>query len=289
MNVSNPAVTKPIFKMDGAALLTETIQNVRDGMNQQLKTLADNFNEQMNLVQTNCRRWWEQLKGFVDTNTTDIGVLKNTQQTVVQENRLLRERIEKLEADAEYKTDHAFRLQLIAYNIPEIEDENPFATIRWFFVNKLKIPQERVNYIAMRDCHRLGKRTPGKTRPMVVAFLMQPDRDSVLLQAKELRGTNLSLQPHLSKKQLEVKKALLAKRSLLKERDERILAFIAYRMYKPILLIKIDNRLQEFKDGMNPNQLQFSDRPPPRRPSHNNMDDPAANQTNMDQNNENVA
>ena len=243
----------------------------------------------MNAVQTNCRRWFEQIKGFVDTNTTEIAELKAAQQSILDENKLLRDRVEKLESDAEYKTDHAFRLQLIAYNLPEVENENPFATIRGFYINDLKIPEERVNFIAMRDCHRLGKRTPGKIRPMVVAFLMQPDRDSVLLHAKELRGTTLSLQPHLSKKQVDVKKALLAKRSLIKARDERILAFIAYRSYnKPVLLIKMDNRLQEFKDTMDLNQLQFSDRPPQRRPQQNNMGDPAANQNIMDQNNAHV-
>ena len=50
--------------MEGADILNEALRKVREGINEQLKTLATNFNDQMNIVQANCRAWFEQIKGY---------------------------------------------------------------------------------------------------------------------------------------------------------------------------------------------------------------------------------
>ena len=111
-----------------------------------------------------------------------------------------------------------------------------------------------------------------------MAFLRQPDRDFILSQSKNLRNTRLSLAPHLSAKMVLRKKALLAIRKDIKDNfDKRVLAFIGYRAYKPVLLVKVQGRLVEYNESIPWNTLQFSDHVP--APDNNQMDH---NQNNQD-------
>ena len=243
------------------------VNNVKEALNQKLEDIAGNFhqclNDQVKILNDTCQTWFNTLKQLGDENTSKIRDLRKDMNSVIDENFSLKKRIELLETADEYKTDHAFRLQLVVYNIPETEQpadrEDCHLTIRDFMINSLEIAESEVNLFSIRDTHRLGKKKVGSIRPIVIAFVQQQHRDYVLSRAKKLKGTKLGLQPHLSKKLLDVKKVLLAKRKEIKEHDRRILAFITYRSYRPILLIKIHDRLVEFQDSMSLNDLQYGD------------------------------
>ena len=223
------------------------------------KDVTDGFKT----VSDRCLGWFKQLKVHVDKNASDIIDIKADMKSLSDENKRLRKMVEELQVDAEYKTSHAFRLQLIAYNIPESENENVWEVLKVFFTRDLKIDENTVNQIPIRDTHRMGKKENGKVRPIVMAFLRQPDRDFIQSQSKNLRNTTLSLAPHLSAKMVLRKKALLAIRKDIKENyDRRVLAFIGYRAYKPVLLVKVQGRLVEYDASMPWNTLQFSDHVP---------------------------
>ena len=253
---------------------TAALNSFKSTMNDKLITIANNFNkhldDQIKSVSDACLRWFTQIKEQCDLNGTDIRSLRSELASIKDENINLKERLEALEKSDEYKTDHAFRLQLIAYNVPETDQEadreDCFLTVRDFMINKLGILEVDANFFPIRDTHRLGRKEAGSIRPIVIAFTQQQHRDFVLSKAKNLRGTPLSLQPHLSKKQHEVKKTLLAKRKDIKDVDPRLLAFIGYRKYKPILLVKQNNRLVEFRADMSINSLQHGDHTP--QPAH---------------------
>lgn len=250
--------------------LRESLEGVKNELNSKILQLAKNFNEEITkeikTVSDTCVGWFNNLKAHIDRNSTQIAEMReeinSLKREFAEEIADLKKTSVKLEADSDYKTDHAFRLQLIAHNIPEAVgnvNEDCFAVIRNFMVNKLKIDQQSVPQLSIRDCHRLGKKDDDKIRPMVVAFLEQPHRDFVLKQAKNLYNTNFGLQPHLSKKQLDIKKILLAKRKDIKTYDKKILAFIGYRAYRPVLLVKVQGKLQQFKDEMTRQSLQYGD------------------------------
>ena len=259
---------------------TAAISSFKTTMNDKLVTIANNFNkhldDQIKAVSDACLRWFTQIKEQCDLNGNEIRSLKSELASIKDENNSLKERVEALEKSDEYKTDHAFRLQLIAYNVPETDQvadrEDCFLTVRDLMVNKLGIREGDANFFPIRDTHRLGRKEAGSIRPIVIAFIQQQHRDFVLSMAKNLRGTPLSLQPHLSKKQHEVKKTLLAKRKDIKDVDPRLLAFIGYRKYKPILLVKQNNRLVEFRADMSINSLQHGDHYP--QPVHLNNSRP---------------
>lgn len=248
--------------------------DVKNELNVKITTLAANLNQVLNEeiknVSNTCVGWFKQLKEHIEKNSTSISknqeVITGLQKESADQKKEiadLKKLVGELVVDAEYKTEHAFRLQLVAYNIPETEEkEDCFLVIRDFMHRKLNIDQPTVQRLSLRDVHRLGKKQPDRIRPMVFAFLEQPHRDFVLKQAKHLAGSDLGLQPHLSKRQLEVKKTLLAKRKTIKNHDRRILAFITYRAYRPILLVKVEGRLVQFSDDMRLQNLQHGDRRP---------------------------
>lgn len=264
---------------DLTAKFTDTFQKglatCTNNLNEKIKVLADNFNkhveDQIGIVSQRCLGWFNNLKTFIDNNATEItknanGVKRNVDDIAAlrAENVELRKMIVDLQADSEYKTDHAFRLQLVLYNYPEKLPESEgvedcFALVRQFMRDRLGIAEATILQMPIRDTHRLGKWNRDKIRPIVIAFTVQPHRDFVMRQAKNLRGTNFSLQPHLSAKQIAVKKALLAKRRVIKDANKDTLAFIGYRSYKPVLLVKVAGELTEYKDTMDPRSLQLSD------------------------------
>ena len=256
-------------QIDAAAIM-KSFNDISDQLNAKIDGLAKNMTDGLKQVSNNCLRWFTQLKGHVDQNAADIvqikrdvEQLKREQGDVAElrrENEQLKRQVSDLEKDAEYKTSHAFRLQLVIYNLEEEENENVWDVVRDFMVNNLRIQEQQVDHMPMRDMHRMGKKAENKVRPIVMAFLMQRDRDFTLKQAKNLRNTNLSLSPHLSSKMVDVKKGLLAIRKDIKENhDRRILAFIGYRSYRPVLLVKVAGKIQEYKRSMPINTLQHSD------------------------------
>ena len=254
-----------------AATIMKTFKDVSDQLNAKIDGLAKNMTDGLKIVSDNCLRWFTQLKGHVDQNAADIVQIKKDVEQLKreqgaevaqlrQENEKLKQQVSDLEKDAEYKTSHAFRLQLVIYNLEEEENENVWDVVRSFMLNNLKMQVEQVDHMPMRDMHRMGKKAENKVRPIVMAFLMQRDRDFTLKQAKNLRNTNLSLSPHLSSKMVDVKKGLLAIRKDIKENhDRRILAFIGYRSYRPVLLVKVAGKIQEYKRSMPINTLQHGD------------------------------
>ena len=145
------------------------------------------------------------------------------------------------------------------HNVPETDNEDTHRVLTEFMVTQLHIPPQQIEYLPIRDTHRIGKVIENRTRPILVAFLVQRDRDFVLKHGKELRNTNFSIEPHLSKRQWTVKKSLLAKRATIKAVNRNALAFIGYRSYKPVLLVKVNGQLREFKNNMDLASLQAGD------------------------------
>ena len=91
---------------------------------------------------------------------------------------------------------HSRRKNVVINGKVKKKDEKVEEVARQFFVNDLKMEEEEVNKFLFRDCHRLPKPKPKNDgtqfpEPIIVAFVLQKDRNSVMRKAYEIKGTTL--------------------------------------------------------------------------------------------------
>lgn len=115
------------------------------------------------------------------------------------------ERIEQIEKEKLLENAHSRRRHIICNGIPlqvmpRGESEPTEQVFRDLLVNKLKLNADYVKEMLFRDVHRLPKsnRHEGPP-PIIAAFLCQKHRNDVLANAKELRGSDISLKSDLPK------------------------------------------------------------------------------------------
>ena len=118
-------------------------------------------------------------------------------------------------------------------------------------IQKLKIDEEEVNKFMFRDMHRLpkpkvkeGERDKNYPKPIIVAFVLQKDRNSVMRKAYELKGTALSLKTDLPKPLNDIRKAMLVEWKRLIVSNPGVKFRVGERGYKPVL---------QREDGLIPN------------------------------------
>ncbi|KAF2888286.1 hypothetical protein ILUMI_17887 [Ignelater luminosus] len=112
-------------------------------------------------------------------------------QPVIQENIILKERIDHLE---QYSRLNNIRI----FGMPEKQNENLEDSVINIFQKKLNVhvPKEAIERI-----HRTGRHSEGKTRP-VIKFLSYKTRHQVLNNKKKLKGTNFIVYEDLTKTRL---------------------------------------------------------------------------------------
>ena len=97
-----------------------------------------------------------------------------------------------------------------------------------------------------RDAHRLGRknlpvpRLRVRPRPIIVAFILQKDRNLVMSCARKLKGSRLNIKSDLPKELSEKRDQLLIERKRLT--GMHMIARVAERGYAPILEVKRGNR-----------------------------------------------
>ena len=112
--------------------------------------------------------------------------------------------VKKVKADLTIKADeavvkieflegHSRRRNLIVNGIKEEKGENMETVVRQFLITNMKLEPAQVDTFLFRDMHRLpkAKKKDGTLRdgprPVIVAFLRQKDRNTVMKKAFELK------------------------------------------------------------------------------------------------------
>ena len=149
------------------------------------------------------------------------------------------ERISAIEKENLLGESHRRRLHLIANGIPvqpmpQGQSEPTEAIVRRFLVDRLHLPQEFVDSIIFRDLHRLPKsnRHDGPP-PVIIAFCLMSQRNMVLANAKELKGTNISLKSDLPKQLNGLRNQMLQERKRLASTGLKVR--VVERSYLPVL------------------------------------------------------
>lgn len=114
---------------------------------------------------------------------------------------------EKLQSEIVDIRARSMRSNLVLYNLPEKEKEDPFKTVRDLFSVKMKIDENQE--IEIERAHRIeGKRDDGKPRPIVVKFLRYQDKEYVRKSAYLLKGTRIGIAEQFPKEIAETRKRL---------------------------------------------------------------------------------
>ena len=203
----------------------------------------------------------ENLKGRVSTLEDELKTLKasnekNAKQLLEFQNRVIN------------NESHNRRLNLIFGNIPESDDENPRESVNKVLIENLKIPEEKVNGMLMRDVHRLGRtrnkddsnanNALTKPRNLIAAFIVQEDRNLVYSKARNLKGSNITMRVDLTKEHAATRDQLMMKRRTILNFNQRAFVKISYRQYNhPIMLVKYENKVVEFEDKMQLEKLEI--------------------------------
>ena len=181
--------------------------------------------------------------------------------------KMCRESLNKAETRIIENESHGRRLDLVFGKVPESKDENIRETINKVLIENLKIPQERAEGFLLRDIHRLGKSKStlntasgvdaNKPRNIIVSFLMQQDRNYVYSQAKNLKGSVISMRPDLVKEMALIRDDLLLQRQTILKFNKKLYVQLSYRSYsKPTLLVKVAENIVEFNPQMKLEDLQ---------------------------------
>ena len=96
------------------------------------------------------------------------------------------------------------RSNLVFYNLPEVDKEDSFPTVRDVLANKMEIDTNN----EIERPHRLGrKRDNGKPRPIVVKFLRYQDKEFIR-KSYLLKGTKFGIAEQFPKEIAETRRKL---------------------------------------------------------------------------------
>ena len=113
-----------------------------------------------------------------------------------------------LEKQILYQNCYSRRENLKFFGIIEEEGEDPEAKIRSFLSELLQL--QDAGEIRFQRLHRLGQKRKGRDRPIIVRFLIYPDRDKVFKQALfKLRDTPYKVLEDFPKEVIESRRKLL--------------------------------------------------------------------------------
>ena len=252
---------------------TEAIENqvskLQSALNERNTFLSAEMARLSNLIKDNIETQNKKLEGFENRIEALENDLKEQKTSNEKQNKIIKDLSDKLEDTI----SHSRRLNLIISGVAEKADENVFEVIKHFFTIKLKVSTSDFDKFLFRDFHRLGPKSSADDdgnvfkkersdkvkhrdphRPIIVAFIQQYHRNSVLSHAKNLTpGDNLSIKPDLSPAMSRLRNNLLQVRRDIKNLSNNNLAQLGYISYRPVLFVKINGERSIYKDDMDIN------------------------------------
>ena len=136
------------------------------------------------------------------------------------------DKIKELEDKLLYQEVYNRRENLRFFGVPESTTgvQNTFSVMHNFLKEELNL--ENAENIEFQRAHRIGKKKPGETRPVIVRFLKFPEREMVFRRARELEGeTDVKVYSDLPKEISERRKKQWPR--LKKAREEGKIAFFS--------------------------------------------------------------
>ena len=165
-----------------------------------LKKFTDDFSE-MAREMKNVSQSLRNIENDIASLRQQISQQEDTIDLLVHSQRGTDQRLEELEARLEEREVRDRRDNLILYGVPEADNDKPEDGEALFVevVNEV-LPQPLRETDVVR-AHRLGKRAPGKTRPLIARVARSATKTAILHKRKELRDKGIGVSSDLTTKQ----------------------------------------------------------------------------------------
>ena len=143
-------------------------------------------------------------------------------------------RIHKLEVDLEDLQQYSRRTNVLIHGIEEEEKEDTDKKAHDLFTEQLGLPLVEKD---IARSHRLGKKTEGRNRPIIVRMLSYRQKKAVYDKKSKLKGTKVAIKENLTKERYD----------FYKECKEK---------YGPKNVCTLDGRIYRYTDNILPNGKQ---------------------------------
>ena len=133
---------------------------------------------------------------------------------------------------------HSRRRNIIINGVREEANEEIGTVVQNFLVRSMKFSDDVVNQFLYRDMHRLPRSkhaTAESPKPIIVAFIRQCDRNTVIRNAFNLKGSDFSIKSDLPKHLNDLRGKMLAERKRLKEMNPTVNYRVNEKNYRPNL------------------------------------------------------
>ncbi|KAK3743027.1 hypothetical protein QZH41_003437 [Actinostola sp. cb2023] len=100
------------------------------------------------------------------------------------------------------------RNNLLFYNLPEEEEENPETIVSDVLIKMGMMDAGYNQTMEIERAHRIGRRKPDTTRPIVVKFLRFQDKELIRKNAFKLKGTKIGISEQFPKEIADERKKL---------------------------------------------------------------------------------
>ena len=233
-------------------------QTILQAIQESESKLINKLDTQINLLRESLTERLEEHENRLSIAEGNIAHIAEKQDDLDGTARTHSEEIVELKERIIANEAHNRRLNLHFMGINYIKDENVTTLMSEFMCDKLKMDVGKVDDIMKftRDMHRLGRATPEKkSPPIIVAFIRQADRNFVLRQAINLKGTTFAIHVDLPKEWSALRTNLLLTKKAIAEVNREALVVLTYNTYKPVLKVKYRGKFQQY----NPDTMAIAD------------------------------
>lgn len=190
------------------------------------------FDRVMAAVSESAANTEERLSSRLDDALSDMGnndfvtALDEENTNLREQCKLLEGRVTRLETETTSLREELLSLQarsmrdnLIFYNVPEPQHENPENTLRSFLRDEMSISEADLTRITCDRVHRLGKKTE-RTRPLIAKFNPSSGKDIIYKHTRFLnKQKRFGISEQLPRELEERKKRLLPEYKEAKRRN----------------------------------------------------------------------
>lgn len=253
-------VTRLSTKMSETKKILDAMKEMKESVNEKIDT---NQNEVISKLSDMENRLASRLDDHANRLTdveNEARVNQNAIQSLTLQQKNYQIYYEKLLERVVANEAHQRRLNLKFHGITYDENENITEKFKNFLMTVLKMDPAWVAALKFRDLHRLAenKKKPG-VRPLIVGFIFQDQRNEVYKKAYLLKNTDYVINVDLPRELTQLQNDLLAVRKEIRAKNPGALAFITYQSYRPVLRVKYEGKVQNFKNEMVLENLQPGD------------------------------
>ena len=164
--------------------LRRLLEQQTERLGERFSSLEANIKEQMKQIESQ----FKDLKEAIDFQSKESDEIKKKM-------RMMEAKAMENEAALQMEIDklavYVARENLIFMGLPEKEGEDIKQVMKDFYINNLKMSEEEADAVEYQRVHRIA--TKSMPRPIKARFFRYRDRDTIMRNARNLKGTRLSI------------------------------------------------------------------------------------------------